>query len=36
MFDVVWKSSNVLLEIMTLVSSASIMGSDRVLMVGGR
>jgi hypothetical protein len=35
MFDVVWKTSNFLLEIMTLVSSANIMVSDRVLIVGG-
>jgi hypothetical protein len=36
MFDAVWKSSNVLLQIMALLSSANIMGSDKVFIVGGR
>jgi hypothetical protein len=36
MFEIVWKSPNYLLEIMTLVSSANIVGSDRVLIVGRR
>jgi hypothetical protein len=30
------ESSNFLLEIMTLVSSANIMGSDEIFIVGGR
>jgi hypothetical protein len=36
MFDIIQKSSKFLLEIMTLVSSANIMGSDKVFIVGGR
>jgi hypothetical protein len=36
MFDIVQKSSKFLLEIMTLVSSAKIMGSDKVFIAGGR
>jgi hypothetical protein len=35
-FDVIQKSSNFLLEIITLVSSSNIMGSDKVFIVGGR
>jgi hypothetical protein len=36
MFDVAQKSSTFLLEILTLVSSANIMGSVKVFIVGGR
>jgi hypothetical protein len=36
MFDMVEKSSNFLLEIITLVSSVNKMGSDKVFIVGGR
>jgi hypothetical protein len=36
MFDVAQKSSKFLLEIMTLMSSANIMGSVKVFIVGGR
>jgi hypothetical protein len=36
MFDVAQKSSKFLLEIMTLVSSANIMGTVKVFIVGGR
>jgi hypothetical protein len=35
-FDIVEKSSKLLLEIITLVSPANKMGSDRVFIVGGR
>jgi hypothetical protein len=36
MFDLEWKSSNFLPAIVTLVSSANIMGFDKVFIVGGR
>jgi hypothetical protein len=36
LFDSMQKSSKILLEIMTLVSSANIMGIDEVFSVGGR
>jgi hypothetical protein len=36
MFDVAQKSSKFLLDIMTLVSSANIMGSGKVFIFGGR
>jgi hypothetical protein len=36
MFDILQKSSNFLAEIMTLVSSANIMGFAKVFFVGGR
>jgi hypothetical protein len=36
MFDTLQKSSNFLQEIMTLVSSANIMGFAKVFIVGGR
>jgi hypothetical protein len=36
MFDILQKSSNFLIEIMTLVSSANIMGFAKVFIVGGR
>jgi hypothetical protein len=36
MFDIAQESSKLLLEIMTLVLSANIMGSDKVFIVGGR
>jgi hypothetical protein len=36
MFDVAQKSSKFLLQIMTLVSSAKIIGSVKVFIVGGR
>jgi hypothetical protein len=36
MFDILQKSSNFLLEIMTLVSSANIIGFSKVFIVGGR
>jgi hypothetical protein len=36
MFDIVWKSSHFLVEIMTLTLSTNIMSSDKVLIVGGR
>jgi hypothetical protein len=36
MFDVTQTSSKFLLEIMTLVSTANIMGSDKVYIVGER
>jgi hypothetical protein len=34
MFDVAYKSSKLLLEMMTLVSSANVMDSDKVFIVG--
>jgi hypothetical protein len=36
LFDIMQKSSKFLLEIVTLVSSANIMGTDEVFSVGGR
>jgi hypothetical protein len=36
MFDVAQKSSTFIIEIMTLVSSANIMGFVKVFIVGGR
>jgi hypothetical protein len=36
MFDILQKSSNFLLEIITLVLSANIMGFAKVFIVGGR
>jgi hypothetical protein len=36
MFDIAQNSSKFLLDIMTLVSSAKMMGSDEIFIVGGR
>jgi hypothetical protein len=35
LFDILQESSNFILEIVTLVSSSNIMGSDKVFIAGG-